>query len=418
MHNIIKAFTLAIVFVSFLKNEAPAQNANVNFFETEKYIADIDSQTIKLRSKLYPVTEIGDLNIYGFDEDVIPEYSDSAYKYRLSLLETEIPLDYNQHVKAYIDLYAVRKRKLVSKVLTTSKFYFPIFEEILDREKMPIELKYLAVIESALNQNAVSHAGAVGLWQFIAPTGRHYGLKTNNYIDERREIIKSTEAAVQYLKNSYRIYNDWLLVIASYNCGPGNVNKAIRLSGGKTNFWEIMPYLPKETRGYVPAFVAATYIMNYAAEHNIYPDNEIEIYPFLDTLQVDNTLSLEKLALAINVPKEEILHYNPALRRGILPFSTDKITLTLPYHYAVKASALHGNTELNTNTNNKIQLALAKNEKTTENKIVYSVKSGDILTKIAKKYNVSLAELKQWNKGKIKGNSIQKGQKLNIYPRA
>lgn len=395
-----------------------AQQNVITLLETEKTIAEIDSLTLKLRNKLYQRTDIGEENIYGFNEDEIPEYADSAYQYRLKLIESEIPLDYNPYVKAYIDLYAVKKRKLISKVLATSKFYFPIFEEILDRENLPLELKYLAVIESALNQNAVSHAGAVGLWQFIAPTGRMYGLKTNAFVDERREIIKSTEAAAAYLKNSYRIYKDWLLVIASYNCGPGNVNKAIRLSGGKTNFWEIMPYLPKETRGYVPAFIAATYIMNYAAEHNLYADDSFFIYPHLDTILVDNTLSLEKLALALNTTKEEILQYNPSLRKGAIPFSNDKICLTLPYHYAVKAAMLQGNEDLNTNINNRIYLA-SKNtgNSKTASKIVYTVKPGDVLSKIARKYNVSIAELKQWNRGKIKGNSVQKGQKLNIYPK-
>jgi hypothetical protein len=191
-------------------------------------IARIDSATLKLRHKLYTFEDKGELNVYGFDEGDIPIYSDSVVALRLSLLETEIPLEYNEQVKAYIELYANRRRGLISKVLTTSKFYFPIFEEVFDRENVPMEFKYLAVIESALNQKAISPVGAAGLWQFMPATGRMYGLRTDNYFDDRKDIIKSTEAAVEYFKNSYRIYNDWLLVIASYNCGPGNVNKAIR----------------------------------------------------------------------------------------------------------------------------------------------------------------------------------------------
>jgi membrane-bound lytic murein transglycosylase D len=391
--------------------------------EKAKLLADIDSNTLRLRSKLYPLTIIGEENIYGFDEDEIPRYSDSAYAVRLKLIEAEVPLDYNEHVKAYIDLYAVRKRKLVNKVLATSKFYFPIFEEVLDRENLPLELKYLAVIESALNQNAVSHAGAVGLWQFMAPTGRMYGLTTNHYIDERREILKSTEAAAQYLKNAYRIYGDWLLVIASYNCGAGNVNKAIRISGGKRNFWEIMPYLPKETRGYVPAFIAAAYVMSYAAEHNLYADDSFAIYPHLDTVYLDNTWSLEKLALALNTTTDELLYYNPALRKNYLPFTGGKISLTLPYHYAVQVAALSNSDlqdeKLNERINNANYIAQQQQSKKEKSKqIQYTIKRGDVLGGIARKFNVSVAELKSWNKGKIRGNTIQPGQKLNIYPRA
>jgi len=386
----------------------------------EKMIAHIDSSTLKLREKLYPTINIGDENVYGFNEEDIPAYSDNVYEERLKTLETEIPLEYNEHVKSYIDLYAFRKRKLVSKVLTTSRFYFPIFEEILDREKLPIELKYLAVIESALNQNAISPVGAVGLWQFMPATGKMYGLKTNIAFDERREIIKSTEAAVAYLKNSYRIYNDWLLVIASYNCGPGNVNKAIRLSGGKRNFWQIMPYLPKETRGYVPAFIAAAYVMNFYAAHNIFPNIEYEIYPHLDTVMVDNTLSIEKLALALNTTTEDILQYNPALRRKYIPFNNQKTTLTLPYKYAVQVSKLNADDIISKSATEKLNSLnyLAEQKSAKKRKISYTVKKGDVLGSIANKYHVTIAELKKWNKGKIKSNSIKKGQKLNIYPRA
>jgi membrane-bound lytic murein transglycosylase D len=255
--------------------------------ENTSFLASIDSNTIKLRNKLFPTVWQGDLNIYGFESDEIPVYSDQDIKNRLSLLESEIPLDYNEQVRPYIDLYTVRKRKLLAKVLTLSKLYFPTIEEIFDREGIPLEMKYLAVIESALNHAATSPVGAAGMWQFMAPTGHMYGLKTTNNLDERRDFIKSTEASVKYFKNSYRVYGDWLLVIASYNCGVGNVNKAIRKSGGKRNFWAIMPYLPRETRGYVPAFIAAAYAMNYASEHNIYPA-DLELNYHTDTIQVDN----------------------------------------------------------------------------------------------------------------------------------
>jgi membrane-bound lytic murein transglycosylase D len=411
----IKKLSVIFALFPFLGIQAQSLFEGPNA-ETRYRIAQIDSNTLKLRNKMYPSVYQGDLNIYGYNNGDVPVFPDSAYAYRLSLLETEIPLEYNKHVRSYIDLYAVRKRKLVSKVLTTSKYYFPIFEEVFDRENIPLEMKYLAVIESALNQNAVSPVGATGMWQFMAPTGRIYGLRTDNSIDERRDIIRSTEAAVKYFKNSYRIYGDWLLVIASYNCGPGNVNKAIRRSGGKRTFWEIMPYLPKETRGYVPAFIAATYVMNYAAEHNLYPTDE-EMYYHMDTVMVDNKVSIEQLALALNVTPSEIKAWNPSLKRGYIPFSNNKVVLSLPYAHAVKVAELNNDTNFR-NQSSEALTALNKqieSHKKVVGKINYKVKSGESLSKIAKKHDVSLADLKKWNKGKIRNNKVSKGQKLVIY---
>ncbi len=385
--------------------------------KNEAAIARIDSATLNLRNKLYSFVDPGELNIYGFEQGDIPVYSDSLIALRLSLLETEIPLEYNDQVKNYIDLYANRRRGLISKVLTTSQFYFPIFEEVFDRENIPLEFKYLAVIESALNQKAISPVGAAGLWQFMPATGRMYGLRTDNYFDDRKDIIKSTEAAVEYFKNSYRIYNDWLLVIASYNCGPGNVNKAIKRAGGKKGIWDIMPYLPKETRGYVPAFIAATYVMNYASEHNIYPAPN-NMYLHLDTVMVDNHISIQKLALAIQSTPEEIRQLNPSLKKGVIPFNPNGIILTLPYQQAMRVAALRADTSFQSQVNGQ-WLALNSKEKRAavgSEKVVYKVQSGDNLAKIAKKHDVSVAELKQWNKKSIKGSKVIKGQKIYIYP--
>jgi membrane-bound lytic murein transglycosylase D len=385
--------------------------------KNEAAIARIDSATLNLRNKLYTFVDPGELNIYGFEQGDIPVYSDSLIALRLSLLETEIPLEYNDHVKNYINLYANRRRGLISKVLTSSQFYFPIFEEVFDRENIPLEFKYLAVIESALNQKAISPVGAAGLWQFMPATGRMYGLRTDNYFDDRKDIIKSTEAAVEYFKNSYRIYNDWLLVIASYNCGPGNVNKAIKRAGGKKGIWDIMPYLPKETRGYVPAFIAATYVMNYASEHNIYPAPN-NMYLHLDTVMVDNHISIQKLALAIQSTPEEIRQLNPSLKKGVIPFNPNGIVLTLPYQQAMRVAALRADTSFQSQVNGQ-WLALSSKEKqapVSSGKVIYKVQSGDNLAKIAKKHDVSVAELKQWNKKSIKGSKVIKGQKLYIYP--
>lgn len=387
-------------------------------------MALIDTNTIKLVSKLYPSISNGDLNIYGFEETDIPIYADSVIAYRLSLLESEIPMDYNEYVRPYVNLYTVRKRNLSSKILAWSKYYFPMFEEALDRANMPVELKYLAVIESALNPMATSPVGAAGMWQFMAPTGRMYGLKTTAIYDERRDVQKSTEAAIKYLRNSYRIYGDWLLVIASYNCGPGNVNKAIRKAGGVKNFWAVQQYLPKETRGYVPAFIAAAYMMNYASEHNLYPNEETEVLTFTDTINVDASYNLDKLAANLDMDIGELLKLNPAIRRGTIPFGIANVTLTVPYHKAQKFAAIN-DSSLKANANEELmamnqQIKLEKkalaasvkpSSKQTKSK-TYTVKRGDSIGKIADKYNMTEAELKRLNH--MRGNRINAGQKLVV----
>ena len=391
----------------------------------DETLALVDTNTIKLRNKLYPVVSQGDLNIYGFEDNDVPVYADSVMAYRLSLLESEIPLPFNEYVKPYINLYTIRKRNLSSKILAWSKYYFPMFEEALDRANMPLELKYLAVIESALNPMATSPVGAAGMWQFMAPTGRMYGLRTTAIYDERRDVQKSTEAAIKYLRNSYRMYGDWLLVIASYNCGPGNVNKAIRKAGGIKNFWAVQRYLPGETRGYVPAFIAAAYMMNYASEHNLYPAENMNIEFHTDTIHVDASYNLSLLANSLDMTLEELLAYNPALRRSVVPFGIDKVTLTVPYNKAVKFASIN-DTSFKQNSNEQLlamnrQIAIEKkqqlaanssNKKKTTNTRTVSVKRGDSLGKIANKYNVSEKDLKRWNK--IKGNRINSGQKLII----
>jgi membrane-bound lytic murein transglycosylase D len=405
-------YILPLLPALFSAVEAGAQHRRV---ADEQTLAHIDTNTLRIRSKLYPHISSGDLNVHGFEEADVPVYADSVYAYRLSILESEIPLEYNQYVRPYIDLYTIRKRMLSSKVLAWSKYYFPQFEEALDRAGMPLEFKYLAVIESALNPQATSPVGAAGMWQFMAPTGRCYGLKTTSSYDERRDVAKATEAAIKYLKNSYRIYGDWLLVIASYNCGPGNVNKAIRRAGGVKNFWAIQHYLPRETRGYVPAFIAAAYMMNYSAEHNLYPSEECQIKYHLDTVHVDNRFTLDQLAESLFTTKEEILSYNPALRRGYIPFTADKITLLLPYQQSIRF------TQLTTDTNFKSTLdanLIAANERmlrqkrATAHTITYKVKRGDLLSSIAKRYHVTVNELKKWNN--LRTSKLAAGRKLRI----
>ena len=238
---------------------------------------------------------------------VNPMFSDSVYIDRLSRMPTVMEMPYNEIVRKFIDMYAGRLRNQVAFMLSACNFYMPIFEEALDAYGLPLELKYLPVIESALNPSAVSRAGACGLWQFMLATGKIYGLESNSLVDERRDPIKATWAAAHYLKDMYDIYKDWNLVIAAYNCGPGTINKAIRRSGGKTDYWEIYNYLPKETRGYVPAFIAANYVMTYYCKHNICP-METDIPEATDTVQISRNLHFEQIADICGINKNITFH--------------------------------------------------------------------------------------------------------------
>ena len=236
--------------------------------------------------------------------EINPLFSDSVYIDRLSRMPTVMEMPYNEIVRKFIDMYAGRLRNQVSFMLSACNFYMPIFEEALDAYNLPLELKYLPIIESALNPSAVSRAGAGGLWQFMIGTGKMYGLESNSLVDDRRDPIKATWAAARYLKDLYDIYHDWNLVIAAYNCGPGTINKAIRRSGGETDYWSIYNYLPKETRGYVPAFIAANYVMTYYCDHNICP-METNIPESTDTIQVNKNLHFQQIADLSNGPNQK-----------------------------------------------------------------------------------------------------------------
>lgn len=246
--------------------------------------------------------------------EINPLFSDSVYIDRLSRMPTVMEMPYNEIVRKFIDMYAGRLRNQVSFMLSACNFYMPIFEEALDAYNLPLELKYLPIIESALNPSAVSRAGAGGLWQFMIGTGKMYGLESNSLVDDRRDPIKATWAAARYLKDLYDIYHDWNLVIAAYNCGPGTINKAIRRSGGETDYWSIYNYLPKETRGYVPAFIAANYVMTYYCDHNICP-METNIPESTDTIQVNKNLHFQQIADLCNVPMDQIRSLNPQYKK-------------------------------------------------------------------------------------------------------
>lgn len=354
-----------------------------------------------------------------FKPQDIPSYSDEVYRMRMAKIQSPIVLSYNAQVREYIDLYSIHRRQLASRVMGLAQYYFPMFEEALDRNNLPLEMKYLAIVESALNPTAVSRAGATGIWQFMLATGKMYGLKVNSYIDERRDPVKATYAACEYFKNMYDIYKDWLLVIAAYNCGPGNVNKAIVRSGGKTNFWEISSYLPRETRGYVPAFVAVTYLMHYTAEHNLTPVPPVLTYYEADTVYVDQKVSFKDISAAIDVPVEMIQYLNPIYKRQIIPDGDDSYVLRLPVNKI--ATYL--------NVCDKIfppgidaSLAFASGDDGSLDptmfvsrtvKKYHTVKKRETLTSIASKYRCSAGDIKRWNK--MKGNKVYRGQKLMVY---
>lgn len=339
----------------------------------------------------------------------LPSFPGALVQQRMNSLGSEIALEYNSYVKGFLDLYGRRKADLTSKMLGLSEYYFPIFEEILDRNNLPLELKYLSVVESALNPKATSWAGASGPWQFIYSTGVRYGLTINSYVDERRDVYKSTQAACDYFKDSYALYGDWLLVIASYNCGPGNVNKAIRRSGGKKNFWEIQQYLPRETRGYVPAFVAVAYLMNYAAEHGISP-TPADYFALVQSVEVNQLLTFEQLAAALDLSKEHIYDLNPHFTKEMVPDIGGSMTVYLPYEKAMNYACMRDSIcemPLYDADGRAYRLDLSVQ------KVRHKVKKGETLTTIARKYQVTPSDIKEWNI--VRNNRVVPGSYLNIH---
>lgn len=352
-------------------------------------------------------------------------FHDSVYTKRLYGMPTEMELSYNQVVRQYIDMYANRRRDMVGYMLTIGEYYFPMFEEALDRYGLPLELKYLPVIESALNPVAVSRVGATGLWQFMLRTGQGYGLQVNSLVDERRDPYKSTEAAVRYLKDLYAIYGDWNLVIAAYNCGPGNVNKAIARSGGKQDYWEIYYNLPRETRGYVPAFIAANYIMNYYDEHNICPIEAYRDVVALDTVHVNNQIHFNQIAEVLNIPLSDIRRWNPQFKKDVVPGNFQNYALVLPtnkvYAFVEKKEEIENfrkNDFLKHRENTDRYLASSGSSVSGGNtaNVYYRVRRGDNLSKIASRHRVTVAQLRSWNN--LKSTRISVGKSLVVGKRA
>ncbi len=360
--------------------------------------------------------------------------SDSVYKMRLKKLPYLMEMPYNSTVKAFIELYVVKKRKQMEFMLGMSEYYFPMFEQALAAKKLPLELRNLSIIESALNTTIVSRMGAAGLWQLMINTGRMYGLEINSLVDERLSPVKATNAATRFLKDLYSIYGDWHLVIAAYNCGPGNVNKAIRRSGGKRDYWEIYPYLPRETRGYVPIFIAANYAMHYAKDHNICAAT-INMPAMTDTVMIRQRIHLEQVANILNLPIEQVKLLNPQYIHNIIPGDIKPYPLCLPIKeistFSKKYEEITNfkteelvNTrreeiEIPTSTSTEIKDNHRNSRGSKKDKVrnaggkgSHKVKKGQTLGEIAAKYGVSVKKLKKLNR--LKGSTIRAGEKIKI----
>jgi membrane-bound lytic murein transglycosylase D len=370
--------------------------------------------------------------------EYIPNEPNEVIQDRLSCIESEIPLQFNNFVRSHIDYFTIRNRKYTRMMLTRHNVYFPLFERYLQKYNMPQDLKYLAIVESGLKPTAKSHAAAVGLWQFISSTGKEYGLNQNKYIDERMDPEKSTDAALRFLRRLYTTYGDWELAMAAYNCGQGNVNKAIRKAGGGTKtFWEIFPYLPRETRSYVPNMTAVIYTMNYASEHNIFSDSLL-YEPKVAILEVNQALDIDKLAKELHTSPENLMALNPELQTRQIPEHLRNYKLRIPAERApllastfdkeciLLAAAPLPTQVLPDQVKPQVLLAVAKTEKevvkptpssTTEtektDKITYSVQRGDNLTMIATRYNVTIEQIKEWNG--LASSNINYGQPLIVF---
>jgi len=370
----------------------------------------------------------------AYGQDTVPEdifYPASDLEYipaeadyeliadRLSCIENEIPLNYHERVHAFVNYFAVKDREYTRLMIERKNLYFPLFEKYLKKYGLPDELKYLSIVESGLNPRAVSSARAVGLWQFMAYTGRHYGLNNDWFIDDRMDPEKSTEAACKYLKQLYNMFGDWEFAISAYNTGPGNVRKAIRKSGYKKTFWEVYPYLYRETRSYLPQFIAIMYVLNYAEEHNFQVE-DMQYAMAVDTVLVKDHLHLETFANQLNVCVDDLKALNPSLRYNMIPETPNGYLFKIPADLKpmlderrvaiLDTAARVGKAELE---------KLAKNAPGStygRERIVYRVRSGDVLGKIAERHNVGLSDLRKWNN--IRGSMIRVGQNLVIYTNA
>ena len=370
-------------------------------------------QSLKLFECSSYSTDTCILNTYNYSPETVPYFDELTIESRLSKLDNKSPFDlvYNESVEHYIDLYSNKKRNVVSKVLGLSHLYFNLFEEQLDKYNLPLELKYLAIVESALNPSAISRTGAAGLWQFMLPTGRMFGLEVTSYVDERRGPYKSTLAACKYLKYLYNLFGDWQMVLAAYNSGPGTVSKAIRRSGGKTTYWEIRPFLPTETQNYVPAFIAVNYVMNYSREHNLYPITVKSSYFFADTVRLKQQVNFSQISPIVDISISELQFLNPSYKLNIIPYDEEGSMLCLPANKV--GSFINNEADIYKYIPVATTTKFVEKQMNQPERITHKVKSNETLNSIASAYGVTINEIKKWNR--LKKNNVSKGKALVIY---
>jgi membrane-bound lytic murein transglycosylase D len=418
-----------LLFASLLPLGAFAQvdSAVVRLLPDDPVAARLDELALLPWVKYSPFTiDTVAHNIHGFAPEHVPAWDERTMSHRLAVLDGTTPFDltYNRVVQSYIDLYVTRKREMSSRMLGLAELYFPVFEQALDRHGIPLEMKYLAVVESALNPAARSKAGAVGLWQFMLPTGKMFGLHADSYMDERHDVYKSTDAACRYLKYLYRLYDDWEMAMAAYNCGPGNVNKAIRRSGGKKDYWAIYEHLPRETRGYVPAFIAVNYLFAHHADHNLYPVSPTYCHYEMDTLQVCYPMDIAAVARMTGTSAADLLLMNPTFKLGLVPDVDQPVTIYMPKDaagiFVANEEALRYNylestlgTEAAASKTRPAAQPTAQPKPTPTAARTHTVRSGESLGIIAKRYGISVTDLKRWNG--LRSDMIRAGQKLVVH---
>ena len=419
------------------KRDAPKPEIKISYLDSIKktFVRDdlascVDSLWLKELTDLDLYNNLSqDIQTINFDEQVDYELPTEVLKARLQEMDEKSPfhIEYNPGLENIIKSFLKNRKRAFERLMAISEYYFPLFEEALDKQNVPLEIKYLAVVESALNPKAVSRVGATGLWQFMYQTGKQYGLKIDSYVDERSDPLKASEAAAQYMKNMYAIFGDWDLVLASYNSGPGNVAKAIRRSGGQQNYWNIRKNLPKETQGYVPAFLATMYIYEYHKEHGIKPERAPIKHFATDTVMIKKQISFKQISDLIDIPIAQLQILNPSFKLNIVPSYKDQAHyLRLPQDkmavFTSNESKIYAYVDREANLREKpfqiVRPIVPQDSINTLQRLAqakvryYRVKRGDNLTTIAQKYDVAIEDLKKWNN--IKGNKVAYGKNLRI----
>ncbi len=418
--SLLLAMTLVGMEQTVSSDATDSVTGNVNVLSADSLMSDLpESMSFDVDSlmELWFAKQYMSYDSDCIDGSVNPVFSDSVYAARLNNLPTIVEMPYNSIVRNSIDAYLVRNRKAVAFALGMLPMYEEIFVEALLRYNVPIELKYLPIVESALKPRAYSRAGAAGMWQFIYSTGRNYGLYVNSLVDDRYDVIKETDAAAHHLKDLYDTFGDWSLAISAYNCGPGNITKAITRSGGKTSFWDIYPYLPRETRGYLPAFIAVNYAMSYYKEHGICPMESVRPQQ-TDTLLIGRNLHFSQITHFCDISTDELKALNPQYLTDVIPGAYRTCVLTLPQQF-IRPLLEAGDSLYEYDTENlfpKAKLAAINDDMT--NRVTYvthKIKSGETLGSIARKYHTTVRNIKNWNN--LKSDNIRAGKTLRIYNR-